>query len=100
MTTTARIKSAIATMAKLYDWSRGGDPACVAQRRDGRTVQHLADIHIAKPRHDPLIEKRGFDRAALALERRDQVIGMKGVAQRFGADTRDQPMLFHRIGGA
>lgn len=80
--------------------ARGRDPACVAQGRNGRTVQHLADIDIAQPCHDPLIKKRGFDWAALTLERRDQVIGMKGVAQRFGADPLDQPMIIDRIGGA
>ena len=55
-------------------------------------MQDLADIDIAKPRDDTLIQKRGLDRHPPPLQPRDQVVLVKRIAQGLRPEVAQEPM--------
>ena len=58
-------------------------PARRAARGDARAVERFADIYIAEPRHDALVEQGGFNLGLFALEGGAQNGSAKAIPQRF-----------------
>ncbi len=83
------------------DGHKGGGIFHIA-RKAGRgqagAVQHFADIDIAKPRHDALIQQRRFDRGFAPSKARRKIRPVKAIAQRLWPKTRQQGMRLGRFG--
>ena len=60
-------------------------------------MQRLADVDVAKPGHDLLIEKRRLDRAPAPLEALHKVILVKTVAQGLGAEPGKEAVVPERL---
>lgn len=56
----------------------GSDPA----RGDSGPKQGLADIDIAEPGNEFLVQQRGLDRRLFPLEHTQEIVGMEAIAQR------------------
>lgn len=63
---------------------------------DTGAEQHLADIDIAQPRHQMLIEQRGLDRRVAPGKPRHQIGFVKFIAQRLWPQHRQQRMRLRR----
>src|SRR3984885_3157685 len=53
-------------------------------------MQRLADIDVAEPSDDSLIEQRGFEAGLLSLAGLSEHRGVERVAERFGAPSRQR----------
>ena len=73
------------------------EPASL-QRRNAGAIQRLADIDIAEPRDQSLVEQRGLDRGGLALEARGKPFRREGRAQRLDAEALEQSVLLEPLG--
>ncbi len=62
----------------------------LAARRATGMKERLADVDVAKTGHDALVQQRGLDRRALALQRGGQVGAVEAVAQGLRAQTLQQ----------
>src|ERR1700733_6351061 len=60
-------------------------------------MQRLADIDVAEPGDDSLIEQRGFEAGLLSLAGLSEHRGVERVAERFGAQSR-QRRFFVELG--
>ena len=60
---------------------RPADLARRAERRDAGHVQGFADIDIAQPRHDPLVQQQGLGALFAALEGAGQMGGVEIIRQ-------------------
>jgi hypothetical protein len=76
------------------------DAAGMAQGRDTGAVERLADVDVAQPRDDALVQQRGLDRRALAPERAARGGRRERVAERFGAEVLQQPVRLDVAVGA
>ena len=65
-----------------------------APRRDAGAEQRLADIDVAQPGDDPLVEQRGFDRRHLAGERCGEISAIEFGFERLRAEPRQERVLF------
>src|SRR3546814_12271984 len=59
----------------------------------------LADIDVAEPRHDPLVEQHRLDRRPAPRERPCQTSVVEGVRERFGAERPEGGKPGQRIAG-
>ena len=78
---------------------RPRDSPGFALGRNPSAMQDFADVDIAQPRDDPLIQKRGLDGGVFALQRRDQIVLVESVPQGLRPQNRDQLMLLQRCSG-
>ena len=80
-------------------------PARLAARVDPRAEKHLADVDVAKPGDQPLIQKRRLDRCTTTRKSGGQIVLVEGVAQGFWPDVAQEPVIFrvcgrHQVHGA
>src|SRR4051794_15925965 len=61
-------------------------------RRYAGPVQRLADVDVAEPGDDALVEQRRLDRRYLPGERTVQITGVETRLQRLGAEPREHRM--------
>ena len=72
--------------------ARAGDRAGEARGRDPGAEQRLADIDVAEPGDDPLVEQRRLDRRHLAGERRGQIGAVEAGFERLRPHAGEQRM--------
>src|SRR5262245_24028943 len=65
--------------------------------RDARTEQRLADIDVAEPRHDALIQQRRLDRRAFAFQLRRQHSRRERIVERLGPQAFEQLVAFQPL---
>ena len=79
---------------------RAGTSPAGPLRGDPGSVQRLADIDVAEPGDDALVEKQALDRRPAARrERARQIGGVEPAAERLGAEALEPGMLIQRVGG-
>src|SRR5690625_5101375 len=74
-----------------------GDPARLPCRVNARPVQGFADIDIAQPRHDPLIQKGRLDGGFPIRKSGAESIRMEGISQRLRPKPRQMRVAGKRI---